>query len=60
MATPLSKNLLGWGNLENGMLFVGIGITAVVGYVATMVIQNCFNFVIINLIPSKLIPKTLK
>lgn len=37
MVTPLTKNLLGWGNAENAKLFIGIGITAVLGYVATMV-----------------------
>lgn len=40
MVTPLTKNLLGWGNAENAKLFIGIGITAVLGYVATMFLSK--------------------
>ena len=37
MVTPLTKNLFGWDDTQNALLFVAIGITAVVGYGITIV-----------------------
>ena len=37
MVTPLTKQLLGWGQKENALFFVGVGITAVIGYLTVTV-----------------------
>ena len=42
MVTPLTKNLLGWTDTQNALLFVAIGVTAVVGYGVTIVRKNNF------------------
>jgi len=40
MVTPLTKNLLGWTDTQNALLFVAIGVTAVVGYGVTIILSK--------------------
>jgi ceroid-lipofuscinosis MFS transporter 7 len=37
MVTPLTRRLLGWGQTENAIFFIGVGITAVIGYLSVTV-----------------------
>jgi len=43
MVTPLTKQLLGWGQKENALFFVGVGITAVIGYLTVTFLGRCFK-----------------
>ena len=43
MVTPLTKQLLGWGQKENALFFVGVGITAVIGYLTVTVSTKSYQ-----------------
>ena len=40
MVTPLTRRLLGWQQNENAIFFIGVGITAVIGYLSVTVFSS--------------------